>query len=234
MTKANSALDKALRIADSRYRVLPCNRDKQPILKSWPGAATTDPDQIRTWFSNSDYLVAVKTGKDANLFVLDVDPDGKDWLEENQERMLCERVHETRRGKHFLYRFPNALRGTKTNSVSRICAGVATHGEGGCLIWWPTHGLGASGDLTDLTEPPSWLMDALVQSSAAPRDPKTASNHIEEGNRNDSLTCYCGSVWAKGASKERMLTLALNFNTERNQPPLDASEVHPLSSLFSD
>ena len=234
MTTPNLVLKEALRIAELGYKVLPCSQDKKPILKGWPEKATTDAQQIQAWFSNTDYLLAVQTGPETNLFVLDVDPDGMDWLKENQDRMLCERVHETLRGKHYLYGFPNALKGMKTNTAGKIHAGIDTRGEGGCLIWWPAHGLGASGDLTDLTEPPSWLVDALVQSSGAPRGhPTSASNQIEEGSRNDSLTSYCGSVWAKGVSIEQMLTLALNFNTERNQPPLDASEVHSVVESIS-
>ena len=148
--------------------------------------------------------------------------------------MLCERVHETRREKHFLYQFPDALKGVSTNTVGKIHTGVDTRGEGGCLIWWPAHGLGASGDLTDLTEPPSWLLDTLVESSRASRDnPTTSSSPIRVGNRNDSLASYCGSLWAKGRSKEQMLTLALNFNAEQNQPPLDISEVNSVVDSMS-
>ena len=102
MKVISQPLGEALRITELGYKVLPCKQDKQPILKRWPDAATTNPEQIKTWFSNSDYLVAVKTGPDSNLFVLDVDPDGMEWLAKNQDRMLCERVHNTRRGKHFL------------------------------------------------------------------------------------------------------------------------------------
>ncbi|MDA8702748.1 phage/plasmid primase, P4 family [Pseudomonadales bacterium] len=234
MKVISQTVGEALRLAELGYRVFPCNRVKKPAIKGWPDAATNDAAQITRWFSNTDFLLAVKTGSDTNLFVVDVDPDGMDWLKENQDQMLCERVHETRRGKHFLYEFPDALKGVKTNTVGKIHAGIDTRGEGGYLIWWPAHGLGGSGDLTDLTEPPSWLVDALVQSSGAPRGhPTSASNQIEEGSRNDSLTSYCGSVWAKGASKERMLALALNFNTERNLPPLDASEVRSVVESIS-
>jgi P4 family phage/plasmid primase-like protien len=234
MTTPNLVLKEALRIAELGYKVLPCSQDKEPILKGWPEKATTDAEKIKAWFSNTNYLVAVKTGPETNLFVLDVDPKGIEWLAENQHRMLCERIHKTRRGQHFLYRFPDALRAVKTNTAGKVHAGVDTRGEGGCLIWWPAHGLGASGDLTDLTEPPSWLVDAFVQSSGAPRGhPTFASNQIEEGSRNDSLTSYCGSVWAKGVSIEQMLTLALNFNADRNQPPLDASEVHSVVESIS-
>ena len=234
MLKTNSVLAEALRIAELGYPVLPCNLEKQPVLRAWPKNATTDPVRIRQWFRHPDYLLAVKTGPDSDLFVIDVDPNGMEWLAINEERMLCERVHETRRGKHFLYRFPDALRAVKTNTAGKVHAGVDTRGEGGCLIWWPAHGLGASGDLTDLTEPPSWLVNALAGSAEIPKtDTGVLGNFIEEGKRNDSLASYCGSVWAKGASKEQMLTLALNFNTERNQPPLDASEVHSVVESIS-
>ncbi len=234
MSRPKLVLEEALRIAELGYPVLPCNLEKQPELRAWPKNATTDPVRIRQWFRHPDYLLAVKTGPDSDLFVIDVDPNGMEWLAINEERMLCERVHETRRGKHFLYRFPDALRAVKTNTAGKVHTGVDTRGEGGCLIWWPAHGLGASGDLTDLTEPPSWLVDVLVQSSGAPRGhPTSASNQIEKGSRNDSLTSYCGSVWAKGVSIEQMLTLALNFNADRNQPPLDASEVHSVVESIS-
>ena len=162
MTTPNLVLKEALRIAELGYKVLPCSQDKEPILKGWPEKATTDAEQIKAWFSNTNYLVAVKTGPETNLFVLDFDPKGIEWLAENQHRMLCERIHQTRRGQHFLYGFPDALKGMKTNTVGKIHAGIDTRGKGGCLIWWPAHGLGASGDLTDLTEPPPWLVNALA------------------------------------------------------------------------
>ena len=226
MNRPKLVLEEALRIAELGYPVLPCNLDKQPILRAWPENATTDPVQIRHWFKHPDRLLAVKTGPDSDLFVLDVDPDGMEWLAINEEKMLCERVHETRRGKHFLYRFPDALRAVKTNTAGRVHAGVDTRGEGGCLIWWPAHGLGASGDLTDLTKPPYWLVNALAGCAEITKTRKGALHGvIEEGKRNDSLESYCGTVWANGASKPKMFELAVNFNAERNQPPLDIAEV---------
>ena len=226
MTTSNLVCEETLRIAELGYPVLPCNLEKQPVLRAWPRNATTDPVRIRQWFTHPDYLLAVKTGPDSDLFVIDVDPNGMEWLAINEERMLCERVHETRRGKHFLYRFPDALRAVKTNTAGKVHAGVDTRGEGGCLIWWPAHGLGASGDLMDLTEPPDWLVNALAGSAETPKtDTGALVNFIEEGKRNDSLASYCGSAWAKGVTKPKMFELAVNFNAERNQPPLDIAEV---------
>jgi putative DNA primase/helicase len=234
MTTPNLVLEEALRIAELGYKVLPCSQDKKPILTGWPEKATADAEQIKAWFSNTDYLVAVKTGPETNLFVLDVDPKGTGWLAENQHRMLCERIHQTRRGQHFLYRFSAALKGMKTNTAGKIHAGIDTRGEGGCLIWWPAHELGASGDLTDLTEPPPWLVNALAGSAEITKsDTGALDNFIEEGKRNDSLASYCGWVWARGISKEQMLSLALTFNAEKNKPPLDTSEVNTVVDSIS-
>ena len=33
--------------------------------------------------------------------------------------MVCERIHLTRRGKHFLYAFPDALRNVPTNTADK-------------------------------------------------------------------------------------------------------------------
>ena len=78
MTTSNLVLEEALRIAELGYRVFPCNRVKKPAIKGWPDAATNDAAQITRWFSNTDFLLAVKTGSDTTLFVVDVDPNGMD------------------------------------------------------------------------------------------------------------------------------------------------------------
>mgnify|MGYP002020199094 FL=1 len=102
------------------------------------------------------------------------------------------------------------------------------------MIWWPAHGLGASGDLTDLTKPPYWLVNALAGCDEIPKTRKGALHDvIEEGKRNDSLASYCGFVWAKGATKPKMLELAVNFNAERNQPPLDIAEVESVVDFIA-
>ena len=168
MTTSNLVLEEALRIAELGYRVLPCNQVKKPAIKGGPDAATKKAARITRWFSKTDLLLAVKTGSNTTLFVVDVDPDDTDWPTMNQDQMLCERVHETRLGKHCLYRFSDALRGD-TNTAGKAHLGVDTRGEGGCLIWWPAHGLGASSDSTNLTERPSWLVNAHAGSAEVPK-----------------------------------------------------------------
>ena len=231
---SSSAFKEALRIAELGYRVFPCDRNKRPMISGWPKTASTDPKKIENWFSKTDCLVAILTGPEANLFVVDIDPKGMEWLAENEHRMQCERIHETRRGKHFLYRHPQALNGATTNTVSKVSEGVDTRGKGGYIIWWPAEGFESSGDLDDLTEPASWLTDSLVDELGAKviRVNSFASS-IPEGGRNNALASFSGSLWARGASKESMEEAALLFNEERNNPPLPSEEVRSVVNSIS-
>jgi putative DNA primase/helicase len=234
MNTANPTLDEALRIAASGYRVLPCNQAKRPIIGGWPEAATTGPQQIKDWFANSNYLLAVLTGPQNNLFAVDVDPNGEKWLAENEHRMLCERVHMTKRGRHFLYRFTDALNDVKTTTVGKVDSGVDTRGAGGYLIWWPAQGLGVSGDLDSLTEPPQWLVEELADADRSNKVAKYSYPEIIlEGGRNDALASYCGSVWHSGIPIEQLLQAATEFNRARNDPPLPEEEVHSVATSIS-
>ena len=80
---SSSAFKEALRIAELGYRVFPCDRNKRPMISGWPKTASTDPKKIENWFSKTDCLVAILTGPEANLFVVDIDPKGMEWLAEN-------------------------------------------------------------------------------------------------------------------------------------------------------
>ena len=234
MDIANPTLAEALRIAELGYRVLPCNQAKMPIISEWPKVATTDPKKIRDWFTNGDNLLAVLTGPENNLFVIDIDPLGEKWLAENEHRMLCERIHVTRRGKHFLYRFSKTLDGLKTTTVGKIGTGIDTRGKRGCLIWWPAQGLDVTGELGCLTEPPQWLVKELTAEYMINKTAKHCSlEAIKEGRRNDALASYCGSIWNSGASNEQLLQAATEFNFERNDPPLPDEEVRSVANSIS-
>ena len=106
----SNSLRAALELASKGIAVFPCNADKTPATSKGFHDALTDLVIIRQWFSNTDYLVGVPTGPENRLFVLDVDPQGKEWLEEHSESLACERIHQTNRGKHFVYSWPEHLR----------------------------------------------------------------------------------------------------------------------------
>ena len=230
----SSALEEALRIAELGIKILPCSQAKRPVLKDWPNNATTDREKITDWFSKDDFLVAALTGPETGLFVVDIDPKGVDWLVKNESRMFCERIHKTQRGNHFIYAYPESLEKVSTQTAGRINKGVDTRGKGGCLIWWPAHGYGSSGDLEHLTYPPDWIIALLTSNQRkAKKRLIQSSEPIKEGERNTALASYLGGLRAQGAQHEGLLEAAELFNEERIEVPLDPPEVAAVAQSIS-
>src|SRR5215831_6308491 len=66
----------ALALAAKGMRVFPCwERSKEPITRHGVLEATTDPHKIAGWWCKRDFNVAIATGPDSGVWVLDVDGD---------------------------------------------------------------------------------------------------------------------------------------------------------------
>ena len=50
----DDALQAALDLAKQGYPVLPCARNKKPLLKDWPNVASCDPDRVRELWRNEE------------------------------------------------------------------------------------------------------------------------------------------------------------------------------------
>lgn len=70
-------LSSALAAADLGWHVFPCAPgSKRPALKeNWQDLATTDPDQIRSWWARQAYNIGIACGP-SGLVVVDLDIDG--------------------------------------------------------------------------------------------------------------------------------------------------------------
>jgi hypothetical protein len=153
-------IHEALKLARRGVPVFPCNADKVPHVKLGERFkyASTDPDQIREWWSQwPNALVSVRTG--IKFVVLDVDcakhVEAAQWY--GRANLPTTRTHVTRSGgRHLLFkpddRFPC--------TTSKIYRGVDTKGVNGCAIWWPACGLDVQhGDV--LSPAPDWIIKAL-------------------------------------------------------------------------
>lgn len=227
----SNSLRAALELASKGIAVFPCNADKTPATSKGFHDAETDLVIIRQWFSNTDYLVGVPTGPENRLFVLDVDPQGKEWLEEHSENLVCERIHQTNRGQHFVYSWPEHLR-DKSTTAGSIAKGIDTRGKGGYIIWWPAHEKGFIGDMGSLTPPPSWLIDQLASSR-----PKTAISSSAQdpailcmGERNSGLASLAGSLRRRGLNDQQLFDQLYTFNERSCDPPLPKTEIQNIAN----
>ncbi len=153
----------ALSLAASGLHVIPVSAQKRPIIKKWPDAASTDPEQIASWWQQSpEALIGVLTGRRSGLLVVDVDlhkPGAAEWLKKHEHLLAEARIHDTRSGgKHYLFRYPSdAIRTSHSEQHA-----VDVQSDGAYIVWWPEQGYSASGpDAANLPDPPDELIAAL-------------------------------------------------------------------------
>jgi hypothetical protein len=97
-------------------------------------------------------LVGAPTGARNGWDVLDVDPAGVGWYDQNFDALPLTRAHETPRGVHLLFRHCPGLRG----SVGKIAPGVDVRAEGNFVVWWPREGYPVED--APIAEWPDWLL----------------------------------------------------------------------------
>ena len=82
-----TTLDYALKYCECQFSVLPlAAKDKRPILNTWKPQQNerADGEQIRRWFSNTEYNIAISTGRISSIIAFDIDGDrAKKYFEES-------------------------------------------------------------------------------------------------------------------------------------------------------
>ena len=137
----NKLLGHALKYAAFGWRVHPCRKDKRPILSAWQKQATTDPDQIRQWWSEyPDASIGCACGPGSGVWVLDLDlPDGPDTIEylaKGKEPLPHDMKQQTGSGGLQLFFHYN---GTEIrNSSRKVGPGIDVRGDGGYIILPPS------------------------------------------------------------------------------------------------
>lgn len=216
----------ALEVA-ARYPVFPCDpTTKRPLTRRGFKDATQMASQIERWWkANPEALVGVPTGRLSGLVAVDCDPAGLRWLAREKARLGQYRLHQTRRGKHLLYRMNGQDLG---NSAGLLADGVDTRGEGGYVIWWPAHGGVAIGEPGEL---PHWVERALTAGQ-----PKDRTGHegdseedtpedsrdvrkFREGGRNDALSRRAYYYRRMGMSTAEVGKALLAYDLEHCEPP---------------
>jgi hypothetical protein len=145
---------------------------KHPTQPGGLKNATTDERLINMTFRPGNN-VAVATGADSGIFVVDVDGhEGEHSLTQLQQQhgmLPATLVHRTGKGRHFLFKYP--AEGKVANSTSKLGPNIDVRGHGGYIVVAPsTHISGVQYRFDNLDQPiaeaPGWLLDLVVKKEA--------------------------------------------------------------------
>src|SRR5262245_7102942 len=121
----NTLLAAALRYAHRGWLVFPCRTGgKEPVTRNGFYAATANSATIKRWWRAQPYNVAIRTGPESGLWVVDLDGGELDELPPTLEA-------ETNRGRHLYFAEPGL---DLPSTTKRIGPGIDTRGRGGYVI----------------------------------------------------------------------------------------------------
>lgn len=197
----NMLLTAALELASKGVPVFPCNLDKSPRTTHGYKNATTDPAQIRKWWTRwPDASIGVPTGRASGLLVLDVDlpknENGRDGeavlaaleVEHGQLPVTME-ARTGSGGRHIFYRYPADQE--VRDSANKIAKGLDVRGEGGYVIVAPSgHPSGRRYSWVrqePLAQAPKWLIALAAQT---PKDKTGSAIHPPMSMRGAGTTAY--------------------------------------------
>lgn len=148
---------------------------KHPATNKGRNAASKDSNVIENLWAGRDFLnVAIATGIESKIFVVDVDGEkGEKSLNElirEYEALPKTLVSITGRGKHYVFRYPDRKVFNRTNCLG---AGIDVRGDGGYICAAPSkHISGITYAWEDanaeVSAAPQWLLDKVCSQSKAP------------------------------------------------------------------
>jgi KaiC/GvpD/RAD55 family RecA-like ATPase len=123
-----TSLDIAMEYIDEGNYVFPAKANKAPACNHGFKAAVNTPEEAEElWSGKNAPLLGIDCGR-SNIWVLDIDPDGLGWLDENRDIIPETQCYKTPRGGfHYVFAGHPTIR----NSSNKITKGVDVRGIGG-------------------------------------------------------------------------------------------------------
>jgi hypothetical protein len=204
-------LDCALNYACLGYPVFPVRPDKKPYTEHGFKDATTDQEQVRTWWRKwPDAGIGVPTGKASGWMVLDIDIDkGGDaslsaLVEHHGDLPDTLHAKTPRLGDHFVFKNPTDVE--VRNSESKIGKGIDIRGEGGYVVVPGCDSSRRWMNTLDPADSPAWIIEAAVSKKHEPVDTDrnvvyhafNGGRFFSEGERNSGLRNVACGRWIHG------------------------------------
>lgn len=214
---------------------LPPRSKDHPLVK-WGSKATSDLDQLATWWTRWPAAnPALTTGQRSGIVVVDIDPrhgGDRTWaelLDLNGTADTLEAVTGSG-GRHIYFQAPTEALKSVNGGLGE---GVDTKANGGYVVlppsvhpngnayFWDTEGLSPA-------PVPPWLLALWPRVDArrtTPRGAAVLGAPIIDGERNSTLTSLAGALRRRGLGQTAIEAALLAENIERCQPPLPDADV---------
>jgi len=228
------------------WPVFPVSHAKAPLTQHGFHDASRDKATIIDWWKQwPDALLAIPTGSESGLFILDIDPEGADWYAEHSTELTAGFIVKTRRGHHLYYRLPEGVEIGRR--IGCPVPGVDVLAGNGYAVFWPACGHEFVGDPDDIGPPPQWLLDEILASGAVANSANPANQNgklaglaglatpprlIQQGERNDWMASFAGRLRSQGLGGEALAQALLATNAERLDPPLPEREVRTIAASY--
>lgn len=214
---------------------------KHPLNTNGLKSATTDTIKIKEWWTRwPNANVAIRTGIDSGMIVLDVDgPEGEDFLK--SKHLPTTPISKTGRGRHIFFKHPGEIVKNAVKTVPQL----DVRGDGGYVVAPPSkHRSGKvyswvedfSLEDKPLAEVPTWILDLLkpkpVSSADAVQSAGTDET-IPEGKRNDTLTKLAGKLRRNGLGEDAIFAALSAENARRCSPLLNEAEVRAIAASIA-
>jgi hypothetical protein len=202
--------------------------DKKPAISGWQDAATTDPAQIRAWWTTFPAAIpGIELGR-SNLFVVDLDQhhggaDGiknfKEFRGENPAPQ-CPTVKTPSNGWHLYFRQPEGEH--LTNRTGTLPAGCDCRGNGGWTVgpgavFGPWQWVGDARKIAAAGPVPGWILSAVKarKSEYSPGSTVSETGKRERAYGEAALTSAASNVAASqtGRRNSELNTAAFSMGT---------------------
>ena len=232
-----TTLEAALFYADLGLPVFPqAANGKVPVTAHGLNDATTNKDQITSWFSDHpDWNLAIKTGKP--LLVIDIDRHGEidgmktlnEWKTQHGPLPETSVVISPHDGMHLYY-----LDTAEHRTVTGILPGIDVKAEGGCITVPPSKIDGKAYrwmEDRDISNGFSMVNESLLTLLGETRkrenhsELQSAPETIPSGSRVASLMKLMGRLRTYGLDPETIKTTIRSENAAKCQPPLTEQEL---------
>lgn len=219
-------LKQALKYNSLGWSIIPIKpQDKRPAISSWEQYQNrlATKEEIEKWFTNTDYNIALITGKISGVDVVDVDSyKGKGEFKIDSPI----KVNTPRGGTHYYFKHVDGVRPGVNADL-----GVDLRGDGSYVLIPPSLGPNGNkyewkkgGELNSLPTTPKEVVEKIKKSGInEPSFNLEDSMNVTQGGRNDALHKASVSLISKHGP-ELAWKLILGVNSGYS-PPLPEREV---------